>query len=172
LIEPGLTFNPGTVLGGTEVAFDDATSRGSAFGKSNVIAPRAVVRGDLRYQSAEQGDAARARMREIVAKSLPGTSATIRFAESYPPMAPTAANLALLAQYSQVSQDLGWGAVEPLPPGQRGAGDIQFVAPHVASLDGLGATGNGAHSPDEDLEVASIERATIRTAILVYRLTR
>ena len=59
-----------------------------------------------------------------------------------------------------------------MPAGLRGAGDIQFVAPYVDSLDGLGATGSGAHSPDEDLELASIERATIRTAILLYRLTR
>jgi hypothetical protein len=31
---------------------------------------------------------------------------------------------------------------------------------------------DGSHSPDEDLEIASIERATIRAAILIYRLTR
>ncbi|OFA04555.1 hypothetical protein [Duganella sp. HH101] len=49
---------------------------------------------------------------------------------------------------------------------------MQFVAPLIDSLDGLGVTGTGSHSPDEDLEIASIERATIRTAILLYRLTR
>jgi glutamate carboxypeptidase len=59
-----------------------------------------------------------------------------------------------------------------LPPGQRGAGDIQFAAPYVASLDGMGAVGNGAHSPEEDLDPASIERGAIRTALLIYRLTR
>jgi glutamate carboxypeptidase len=59
-----------------------------------------------------------------------------------------------------------------VPAESRGAGDIQFAAPYVDSLDGLGASGRGAHSPDEELELASVERAAIRTALLLYRLTR
>jgi glutamate carboxypeptidase len=49
---------------------------------------------------------------------------------------------------------------------------VQFVAPFVDSLDGLGASGRGSHSPDEDLELASIERGAVRAALLIYRLTR
>ena len=172
VVEPDLTFNPGVILGGTEVTYDDAQSKGTAFGKSNVIAPAATVKGDLRYLTYEQRDRAHARMREIVAKSLPGTSAKIEFSESYPPMAPTSGNLNILKIYSQASSDAGLGSIDPLPPGQRGAGDIQFVAPYIDSLDGLGATGEGAHSPNENLYLPSIERATIRTALLIYRLTR
>ena len=172
VIEPDLTFNPGVILGGTEVTYDDAQSKGTAFGKSNIIAPTATVKGDLRYLTYEQRDRAHKRMREIVAKSLPGTSAKIEFSESYPPMAPTSGNLNVLKIYSQASIDAGLGPIEPLPPGQRGAGDIQFVAPFIDSLDGLGATGEGAHSPNENLYLPSIERATIRTALLIYRLTR
>jgi glutamate carboxypeptidase len=111
-------------------------------------------------------------MREIVAQSLPGASASITFRDSYPPMAVTPGNLTLLALYSQASGDAGLGAVGAVPPEARGAGDIQFVAPYVDSLDGLGASGSGSHSPEERLEVASIERAAIRSAILIYRLTR
>jgi glutamate carboxypeptidase len=74
--------------------------------------------------------------------------------------------------YSQASSDAGLGVISPLPPGQRGAGDVQFVAPYLDSLDGIGATGSGAHSPNEDLFLASIERAAIRAAITIYRLTR
>jgi hypothetical protein len=62
--------------------------------------------------------------------------------------------------------------IAAVPAESRGAGDIQFAAPYVDSLDGLGVSGRGAHSPDEDLELASIERAAIRTALLIYRLTR
>ena len=170
--EPDLTFNPGVILGGTEVTYDDVQSKGTAFGKSNVIAPLATVKGDLRYITYEQRDRAHKRMREIVANSLPGTSAKIEFSESYPPMAPTSGNLNILKIYSQASIDAGLGSIDPLPPGQRGAGDIQFVAPYIDSLDGLGATGEGAHSPNENLYLPSIERATIRTALLIYRLTR
>lgn len=172
LPEPDLTFNPGVIAGGTEVAHDEASSRASAFGKTNVIANSAVVKGDLRFLTPEQGERTRERMRAIVAQSLPGTSATISFKDGYPPMAPTAGNLKLLEQYSKASADAGLGAIAALPPGLRGAGDVQFVAPYVDSLDGLGAVGKGAHAPGEDLDVRSIEQGAIRTAVLLYRLTR
>ena len=172
LTEPDLTFNPGAVVGGTEVSYDPAVNKGSAFGKTNVIAAGFRAQGDLRYLTNEQRDRAHARMREIVAKSLPGAKAEITFSEFYPPMSPTPGNLRLLEAYSEVSVDAGLGAIEALPPGQRGAGDVQFVAPYVACLDGIGAAGDGSHTNDEDLEPSSIERATIRAALFIYRLTR
>ena len=170
--EPDLTFNAGAVVGGTEVSYDPAVNKGSAFGKTNVIAASFRAQGDLRYLTYEQRDRAHARMRAIVAKSLPGAKAEITFSESYPPMSPTPGNLRLLEAYSQASVDAGLGVIEALPPGQRGAGDVQFVAPYVACLDGIGASGDGSHTNDEDLEPGSIERATIRAALLIYRLTR
>ncbi|MYN41886.1 M20/M25/M40 family metallo-hydrolase [Duganella sp. FT109W] len=172
VIEPDLTFSPGLIVGGTDTTTNALGTTGQAAGKSNVIARSATVEGDLRYLTYEQRDRAHAKMKAIVAQNLPGTSASISFRDAYPPMSPTAGNLAVLKAYSQASQDAGLGEIPALPPGQRGAGDIQFVAPLLDSLDGLGATGNGAHSPDEDLEIASIERATVRIAILLYRLTR
>jgi glutamate carboxypeptidase len=172
VVEPGLTFNPGVILGGTEVGYDDANSRGTAFGKTNVIANTVTVKGDLRYLDYAQRDRAQARMRAIVAQSLPGASAAIVFHDSYPPMAVTPGNLKVLDAYSRASVDAGLGAVAALPAEARGAGDIQFVAPFVDSLDGLGASGNGAHSPHEDLDAGSIERGAIRAALLIHRLTR
>lgn len=172
VIEPDLTFSAGLLLGGTDTAVDAGGITGRAAGKTNVIARSATVRGDLRYLSYEQRDRAHAKMRAIVAVNLPGTSASIAFHDAYPPMSPTAGNLAVLKVYSQASSDAGLGEIPALPPGQRGAGDIQFIAPLIDSLDGLGVAGNGAHSPDEDLEIASLERATIRSALLIYRLTR
>ncbi|MYM38545.1 M20/M25/M40 family metallo-hydrolase [Duganella qianjiadongensis] len=170
VMEPDLTFNPGLIAGGTGVSTEG--SRAQVAGKNNIIAPNATVKGDLRYLNYEQRDRAHAKMHAIVAASLPGTSASIEFHEHYPPMSPTPGNLALLKLYSQTSADAGLGEIPAFPPGERGAGDIQFVAPMLDSLDGLGATGSGTHSPDEELEIASIERATIRTALLLYRLTR
>jgi len=172
VVEPGLTFNPGLLVGGTEVKLDGASARGTAFGKTNVIAGSVAVKGDLRYLDYAQRDRAQARMRDIVKRNLPGTGAGIVFQEGYPPMAVTPGNLKLLALYSRASQDAGLGKIGAVPAEARGAGDIQFVAPLVDSLDGLGASGNGAHSPGEDLDPASIERGAIRAALLIYRLTR
>ncbi|MBQ5948233.1 M20/M25/M40 family metallo-hydrolase [Massilia sp. ST3] len=172
VVEPGLSFNPGVILGGTMVAYDEAKGGGTAAGKTNVIANTVTVKSDLRYLDYAQRDRAQARMRAIVAQSLPGASATITFRDSYPPMAVTPGNLKLLDVYSQASSDAGLGTIAALPATARGAGDIQFVAPYIDSLDGLGASGSGAHSPAERVELASIERAAIRTALLIYRLTR
>jgi glutamate carboxypeptidase len=172
LIEPNLTFNIGTFVGGTQVTHDDTTAKSSAFGKVNVIAPEALVEGDLRYLTPEQGERVKARMREIVAKSLPHASATITFSDGYPPQAPTEAGKQLLELYSKASVDAGYGEIGALPPADRGAGDVQHVAAYLPALDGLGAHGSGAHTDNEDLEIASIERGTLRAAILIYRLTR
>jgi glutamate carboxypeptidase len=172
LIEPNLTFNAGSILGGTEVSYDPQTNKGTVFGKNNVIPQVALVEGDLRYLTEEQRDQTRARMQKIVAQHLPGTCAEIRFSEIYPPMTPTAGNLKLLAMFSEASSDAGLGTIDAIAPGLRGAGDVQFAAPYVDTLDGLGAAGGGDHSPAEYVELPSLERATIRAALMIYRLTR
>lgn len=171
--EEYLTFNPGVIVGGTDVQYDQDATRGSAFGKTNVVAQKAVVDGGLRFISEEQKDAARAKMREIVAAHLPKTGAEIVFEDSYPAMSPTEGNMALLAVVSEISEDLGQGPLDGNDPAKRGAADISFAAPHVrASMDGLGPLGGFAHTPQEELDIASVKAATARAAILIYRLTR
>ncbi len=165
-----LTFNPGTLLGGTFVNFDKTTSKGDVFGKSNVIAQKAVVYGGLRFISEEQKENARAKMREIVQNNLPQTSAKITFTDSYPSMAPTEGNIGLLNTLNQVSLDLRQGEVIAYNPGKRGAADVSFVAEYVDCLDGLGTMGTGAHTPQETVNLNTIEELTKRTAILIYRL--
>jgi glutamate carboxypeptidase len=173
VMEPSLTFNPGLVYGGTDISYAEDKATASAFGKSNVIARDAQVLGDLRYLSPEQGARARQKMQAIVSSgNLPGTSATISFNESYPPMPPTEAGARLVELYSKASQDAGLGRIEILDPSLRGAGDVQFVAPYTVGIDGLGAQGRGSHTDDEDLEIASIERGAVRAALLIYRLTQ
>ena len=145
-------------------------STGDAFGKSNVIAQTAVVDGGLRFISEEQKERARDKMRAIVADNLPHTSAEISFIDSYPAMGPTEGNKNLLKILDQVSLDLGQGGVEAYDPGRRGAADVSFVAQYVDCLDGLGAMGNRAHTPEETVNINTIEALTHRTAIFIYRL--
>lgn len=174
LREPNLTYNPALIVGGTEVAFDAAASRGSAQGKTNVIAREVQAMGDLRYLSATQWEAASAKMTAIVADSLPGTSATIGFQREYPSMAPTARNRELLAVLDVVSRDLGTGPIEAQDPAERGAGDISFVCEdgRLACLDGLGALGGNSHAPGEFVEVDALFVQVRRTALLIHRLAR
>jgi len=171
--EEYLTFNVGMMLGGSEVLVDASGSSGAAEGKTNVIPSSAVVTGDIRTISHEQLERTRERMRSVVERSLPGTRATITFAEGYPAMFPTDANYALLARYDEVSRALGHGPVTAFDPGARGAADISFVADLVeAGLDGLGPQGTGGHTVEERVDLRSIPVAATRAAILMYRLTR
>ena len=165
-----LTFNPGVLLGGTFVNYDELTSKGDAFGKTNVVAQKAVVKGGLRFISEEQKERARAKMRDIVSNNLPKTSATVSFTDSYPAMQPTEGNLELLSTLNEVSLDLEQGEVLAYDPGRRGAADVSFVAEYVDGLDGLGTMGSNAHTPQETVNLNTIEELTKRTAILIYRL--
>lgn len=165
-----LTFNPGTLLGGTFVNYDSSTSKGDVFGKSNVVAQKAMVRGGLRFISEEQKERVRVKMREIVSNNLPKTSAKVTFTDSYPAMKPTEGNTALLNILNEVSLDLDQGEVLAYDPGKRGAADVSFIAEYVDCLDGLGTMGSNAHTPEETVNLNTIEALTKRTAILIYRL--
>jgi glutamate carboxypeptidase len=168
--EKFLTFNVGTIVGGTDVTYDTVGVKGTASSKLNIISKSAFAHGDLRFISEEQKERTRAKMREIVAKHLPGTGAKITFLDEYPAMSPTAGNARLLDVYDGASQALGFGKVEALDPGARGAGDISFVGPIIDGLDGLGALGSGAHAPEERVNLNAMRMQTERAALLLNRI--
>jgi glutamate carboxypeptidase len=170
--EKYLTLNPSVIVGGTKASLDDY--RGTAEGKTNVIAPVAIARGDLRYLSLEQEKSAVERMQAIVARHLPRTQATLTFDDgAYPPMTPTPGNEALLAVLDGASRDLGQGPVAALDPADRGAGDIGFISHLLPSLDGLGSGGGGnSHAPGEFTGLDTLTPMAQRAALLIYRLTR
>ncbi|MDX1569823.1 MAG: M20/M25/M40 family metallo-hydrolase [Xanthomonadales bacterium] len=169
--EPNLTFNPGLIVGGTEAELDQGTARGSAFGKTNVIAEIARAEGDIRAVSPEQLAMARERMEAIVGENLAHTEARIEFEDGYPPMAPTPGNQRLLALYDQVSRDLGFGPVQAVDPRRAGAADISFAANHVEmALDGIGLMGSGGHTLDEVADLETFPMQIKRAALLLYRL--
>lgn len=168
--EQYLTFNSAIIVGGTDVAYDTVAISGSAASKLNIIPQRAVAHGDLRFISDEQLQRTRQRMRDIVAQHLKGTDAEVVFRDEYPAMSPTPGNARLLAVYDSGSRALGFGPVAALDPGRRGAGDISFVAPMIDGLDGLGALGSGAHSPNERVDLKTLTMQTERAALLLYRL--
>lgn len=172
LPEPYLTLNVGLIAGGAEAEVAEDNAHVSARGKTNIIAGKAVARGDLRTLSPEQNAAAMRKMEWIVARSYPGvTSARITFSEGYPPMAPTAGNKALLARLNAVNATLGLPEMQPLDPMKRGAGDISFVAAYVDGLVGLGPHSTGDHAPGETVDVPSIWTQAKRAALLMTRLS-
>jgi glutamate carboxypeptidase len=171
--EPHLTFNPGAIVGGTTISFDVTQARGTAFGKTNVVAEQAVVTGDLRTLSTPQLEHAMTTMKAVAAASMPHTQTALTFDEGYPPLAPTEGNAKLLAIYDRASQDLGFGAVTAVSPDKAGAADVSFVADQVKMIiDGVGLMGKDDHTPGETADLASLPSQTKRAAVTLYRLSR
>ncbi|MBS1933396.1 MAG: M20/M25/M40 family metallo-hydrolase, partial [Bacteroidetes bacterium] len=90
--QPFLTFNPGLFIGGSDVVYDEHAQKGTVVSKTNIVSPKTIVIGDLRFLTEEQKEKARDTMRMIVAQHLPGTNATISFKDGIPSMTPTAGN--------------------------------------------------------------------------------
>jgi glutamate carboxypeptidase len=172
LREPDLTYNVGLIEGGASESYDASTASAVASGKANIIPAAAEAHGDIRTVTDEQYQRVRKKMEEIVAKHLKGTLAEIAFEDGYPSMPATDANKALLGELNQVNRALGADVMEPYDPSKRGAGDLSFVAPYVASISGLGAFGSGGHAPGETIELNSQTPQTRRVALFIYALTR
>ena len=147
--EAHLTFNPGVLLGGTSVEFDPVQTRGTAFGKTNVIAEHAVASGDLRALSREQFENARKTMTEIVGRiaaayvgddhvrrrlSADGADRWQRKAARRCTTRPAAISVL--------------GPSPPSAPIAPGAADVSFVAGDVKTiLDGVGSDGSATITP-------------------------
>jgi len=78
--------------------------------------------------------------------------------------------MALVKILSKLSQDMGFGEVKAGDPGSRGAGDISYVADYLDCIDGLGASGTGAHSPAETINMKEYSALVKRSSLFVYRL--
>ena len=77
-----------------------------------------------------------------------------------------------MPRFSPAATLLGQGPVAEHDPGQRGAGDVSFVADLLPCLDGLGAMGEQEHAPGEYVELGELPGLVERTALLLSRLTR
>ena len=167
-----VTFNPGLVASSTQINFKREPLGATLSGKNNIIAPQAIMSGDLRTLTAQELEETRVKMRKVVENgNLPHTSAEISFTDSYPPMAPTEGNRKLLSIYDGVSKDLGFGPVTAVNPRNAGAADISFAADHVEmAIDGLGLLGGMSHTPDEFADLRTYKIQTQRLAVLLYRL--
>ncbi len=171
--EEFLTFNPGVILGGTDVTYDEKTKSGTAFGKNNVVAQSTIVTGDIRCLSSEQLERAMEIMQAVVAKNLPLTESSIVFNEGYPPFAPTEGNYELMRKFSKVSVDLGFGEVTAVNPADAGAADISFTSDYIEmGIDGMGLSGANDHSVNEVGYLDALPKQTKRAAVLIYRLTK
>jgi glutamate carboxypeptidase len=169
--DPPLTFNPGVIVGGTTVSFDSVQNRGTAFGKTNVVAESAAVAGDLRALTPEQLERAKTTMQRLASRNYPRTGARLTFDDGYPPFAPVDGNRRLLEMLDRASRDAGLPPVGPVDPARAGAADISFVAGRVEmALDGLGLKGRADHTVEETADLTMLPVQAKRAALLLLRL--
>jgi glutamate carboxypeptidase len=149
-VEKGTTVNVGVIGGGT---------------KSNVIPAEAWAEVDVRV--ARRADGPRMEKRFAALKPTPksGCSLTVEGGINRPPMERTRGTVKLFRQAQKLAAELGWELTEA---GTGGASDGNFTsALGVATLDGMGAVGEGAHAIHESV---LLEHIAPRTALLAGML--
>lgn len=133
----------------------------------NVVPALARVLVDCRVVEADE----RERVEKCFSGLVPtvaGASIDVRGGFNRPPMPPSASvDLFPLAQ--EVAEELGLGAIDGVAVG--GGSDGNFTAAAgVATLDGLGAVGGGAHADHEWIDVTAMPGRARLVAGLVQRL--
>ena len=144
----GIMVNAGTIEGGT---------------RTNVIPEKARVAVDVRADRAADMHALERKFRAL-RPILRGAKLQIRGGFSRPPMG-RKASAALYATARSLAHEMG------IPLGEAhvgGASDGNFTAAlGVPTLDGLGAVGEGAHSPNENILIRALpERAALLASLL------
>jgi glutamate carboxypeptidase len=144
----GTTVNAGLIEGGT---------------RSNVVPEHARVVVDLRAARVEDMRALERKFRAL-RPILSGAKLEIRGGFNRPPME-RKMSAALYAKARALSKELGMGLGEAFV---GGGSDGNFTAAlGVSTLDGLGAVGEDAHSPRENIVVRALpERAALLAGLL------
>jgi glutamate carboxypeptidase len=132
--------------------------------RSNVVAAQAHAQVDVRVTSVRQARILERQFRAL-RPILKGARLEVRGAIDRPPLERTAAVVALLRQAQQLMRSVG------LPLGEAATGggsDGNLTAAlGIPTLDGLGAVGDGAHSPHEHVIIRRLpERAALVAGLL------
>jgi glutamate carboxypeptidase len=148
-LERGVTVNVGTIDGGL---------------RPNVVAPRSQAVVDVRVATQQDADRVEAAILELQ-PAIPGTSLTVEGGFGRPAMERTPANRRLWRMARRLGDDLGLQLEEALA---GGGSDGNFTSQFTATLDGMGAVGDGAHAAHEHLRVqATLERTALLTLLLM-----
>lgn len=145
----GITVNVGLVEGGM---------------RPNVVAPEARAEIDVRVLARAEGDEVERRIRALT-PALPGTRLEVEGGFDRLPLEATPGNRSLWEAARRCAGDLGLEIGEGTA---GGASDGSLTSPYTATLDGLGAVGDGAHAEHEQVELARCpERAALLALLLL-----
>lgn len=148
----GITVNVGTIAGGT---------------RSNVIAAEVRANIDVRVRTLDDAQTVESAIRSL----NPVNSETVLHVNGgfdHPPMEPSERNQALWWLAHESGRRLG---IELEQAAVGGASDGNTTSQYTATLDGLGAVGDGAHATHEYVELHYLaERAALLVLLLMAPL--
>ncbi len=144
----GITVNVGMVDGGL---------------RPNVVAPNSSATVDVRVLHPEDVPVIEGAIRGIE-PSTPGVRVEVAGGMGRPPLAATARNQSLWKLAQRCGTALG---MELTDATAGGGSDGNYTSLHTATLDGLGAVGDGAHAEHEYVELAPTLRRTALLALLL-----
>ena len=142
--ETGTTMNVGLIEGGS---------------RPNVVAASANCEVDVRVWTAAEADRIREGMFGLE-PTVPGTRIEVTQVAGRGPLERTPRNVALWERALRVADEIG---LELLEGSAGGGSDGNLTSQYTATLDGLGAVGDGAHARHE---FVWIDRAVERVALL------
>lgn len=148
-LEKGTTVNVGVVEGGT---------------RPNVVAANARAEVDVRVVTLDEGRRMEALLRGLEAET-PGVVLRVEGGINIPPMERTPRNRRLWAQAVAAATALGQNLEETMV---GGASDGSVISQYTATLDGMGAIGDGAHAVYEHVVVdATVDRCALLATLLL-----
>jgi len=135
--ERGITVNVGVVDGGV---------------RPNVVAPVSRAQVDVRVLTREDAEAVTRRILSLSANT-PGVTLEVKGGVDTPPLECTPRNRRLFEEARRAGAELGLELEEATV---GGASDGNITSQYSATLDGLGAVGDGAHAPHEHVRVEGV----------------
>lgn len=146
----GITVNVGTIDGGL---------------RPNVVAPEAQALVDARAPTPEAALEVERAIRSLQPTRL-GLTLRVEGSFARPPMPRSDRNRALSRRARILARKLGLAVAEA--PVVGGGSDANFTSALTATLDGLGALGEGAHAIDEHVVLRALpERAALLALLLL-----
>lgn len=138
--DTGTTVNPGVVAGGTQ---------------PYVVPGHAELAIDIRVETAAERERIERELARIVrTPRVPGTTAELAGSFHRPPLVPSDASKRYVALVQAVSRAVGYPLGTATSGGASDGNDTAAVG--TPTVDGVGAHGGRAHSPDEYIELESL----------------
>lgn len=155
-LDKGINVNVGMISGGEA---------------SNVVSPYAEASIDVRITELHQGAEIDKAIRKVCAKPhIEGTNIELIGGINRYPVIKNEKTEHLLAHIQEAGAEIGL-EIEDVATG--GGSDASFTSSvHVATIDGLGPVGGGAHSIDEYLDIPTLTERTYLLAKVIQRLSK